>query len=217
MARWVIGVDVGGTFTDFAARETSSGVSIVHKRLSTPDDPSRAILLGLQELQQKAGILDKDIDRIAHGTTVATNALLQRKGARVAVATTAGFRDLLEIGRQVRPLIYDLQVDAPAALADRHNRLEVRERIAAFSGYDLSMLEPLQVVRYHPGEKYESHHDSFDLCDFAQRPRRHLTFLIYLNDLPGGGAGHTAFPRLNLQLEPKARAALVFNDVLDNG
>ena len=142
MARWVIGVDVGGTFTDFAARETSSGVSIVHKRPSTPDDPSRAILLGLQELQQKAGILDKDIDRIAHGTTVATNALLQRKGARVAVATTAGFRDLLEIGRQVRPLIYDLQVDAPAALADRHNRLELRERIAA----DGTVVTPLTVL-----------------------------------------------------------------------
>ena len=134
----------------------------------------------------------------------------------------------------------------------------VRARIAAFSGYDLGHLEPLQVlsartpharcahgigrrmygctvphvygllglqggcvrlqvVRYHPGEKYESHHDSFDLCDFAQRPRRHLTFLIYLNDLPGGGAGHTSFPRLNLQIEPRARAALVFNDVLDNG
>ncbi|MDG2405229.1 MAG: hydantoinase/oxoprolinase family protein, partial [Paracoccaceae bacterium] len=106
-------------------------VSVVHKRPSTPDDPSQAILRGLQELQQKAGILDKDIDGIAHGTTVATNALLQRKGARVAVATTVGFRDLLEIGRQVRPLIYDLQVDAPAALADRHNRLELRERIGA--------------------------------------------------------------------------------------
>jgi N-methylhydantoinase A len=131
MARWMIGVDVGGTFTDFAAREISSGVSVVHKRPSTPDDPSQAILRGLQELQQKAGILDKDIDGIAHGTTVATNALLQRKGARVAVATTVGFRDLLEIGRQARPLIYDLQVDAPAALADRHNRLELRERIGA--------------------------------------------------------------------------------------
>jgi N-methylhydantoinase A len=147
MARWVIGVDVGGTFTDFAARETSSGVSIVHKRPSTPDDPSRAILLGLQELQQKAGILDKDIDRIAHGTTVATNALLQRKGARVAVATTAGFRDLLEIGRQVRPLIYDLQVDAPAALADRHNRLELRERIAA-DGTVVTPLTELEIDKF---------------------------------------------------------------------
>ena len=115
----------------------------------------------------------------------------------------------------------DRRTSSTATLGGRHSRdwavAAVRERIAAFSGYDLSMLEPLQVVRYHPGEKYESHHDSFDLCDFAQRPRRHLTFLIYLNDLPGGGAGHTAFPRLNLQLEPKARAALVFNDVLDNG
>ena len=121
----------------------------------------------------------------------------------------------------VRSVATDRRTSSTATLGGRHSRdwavAAVRERIAAFSGYDLSMLEPLQVVRYHPGEKYESHHDSFDLCDFAQRPRRHLTFLIYLNDLPGGGAGHTAFPRLNLQLEPKARAALVFNDVLDNG
>ena len=80
------------------------------------------------------------------------------------------------------------------------------------------------MVRYQPGEKYEPHHDSFDTCDFAQRPRRHLTFLIYLNDVPGDdgpyaayGSGVTAFPRLNVQIAPKARAALVFNDVLDNG
>ena len=93
----------------------------------------------------------------------------------------------------------------------------VRQRIAAFSGYDLSMLEPLQVVRYHPGEKYEAHHDSFDTCDFAQRPRRHLTFLIYLNELEGDAGGHTAFPRLGVQVRPRARSALVFNDVLDSG
>ena len=74
-----------------------------------------------------------------------------------------------------------------------------------------------QVVRYQPGEKYEAHHDYFDLCDFEQRPRRHLTFLIYLNDLPGEDGGATSFPRLNVHVQPKARSALVFNDVLDNG
>ena len=93
----------------------------------------------------------------------------------------------------------------------------VRQRIAAFSGYDDHMLEPLQVVRYHPGEKYEAHHDLFDLCDFPQKPRRHLTFLIYLNDLPEGAGGDTTFPRLNLRVRPERHMALVFNDVLDNG
>ena len=94
----------------------------------------------------------------------------------------------------------------------------VRARIAAFSGYDDHMLEPLQVVRYHEGEKYEPHHDLFDLCDFPQKPRRHLTFLIYLNDLPGSSiGGETTFPRMKLAVRPERGMALVFNDVLDNG
>lgn len=93
----------------------------------------------------------------------------------------------------------------------------IRKRISAFSGYGDHMLEPLQVVRYHAGEKYEPHHDLFDLCDFPQKPRRHLTFLIYLNDLEEGEGGETTFPRLNLAIRPEKGTALVFNDVLDNG
>ena len=93
----------------------------------------------------------------------------------------------------------------------------VRARISAFSGYADHMLEPLQVVRYHEGEKYEPHHDLFDLCDFPQKPRRHLTFLIYLNDLGDGAGGDTTFPRLNLAIQPEKGTALVFNDCLDNG
>lgn len=131
MTDWVIGVDVGGTFTDFSARNTTNKNVHVHKRPSTPDDPSRAILDGLLELLDKAGIAGENIGRIAHGTTVATNALLQRRGAQVAVVTTRGFRDLLEIGRQVRPKIYNLQEDAPAPLAMRQNCLEITERIGA--------------------------------------------------------------------------------------
>lgn len=126
---WIVGVDVGGTFTDFAARNTATGELFVHKRPSTPSDPSEAILEGFRELQAKIGLSGDAVARFAHGTTVATNALLQRKGAKVGVVTTRGFRDLLEIGRQVRPLIYDLQADAPPPLADRRNRLEVGERI----------------------------------------------------------------------------------------
>lgn len=140
MAEWVIGVDVGGTFTDFSARNTTSREVYAHKRSSTPDDPSRAILDGLRELLDKAGISGASIGRVAHGTTVATNALLQRHGAQVGVVTTRGFRDLLEIGRQVRPKIYDLQEDAPAPLALRQNRLEISERIGA----DGEILVPLE-------------------------------------------------------------------------
>ena len=131
MTEWVIGVDVGGTFTDFSARNMIHSTVHVHKRPSTPDDPSRAILDGLDELLAKAGIAGTSIGRLAHGTTVATNALLQRRGPQVGVVTTKGFRDLLEIGRQVRPKIYDLQEDAPAPLALRQNRLEISERTGA--------------------------------------------------------------------------------------
>ncbi len=126
--RWVVGVDVGGTFTDFSARSLRDGSVRIHKRPSTPDDPSRAVLHGLRELTDKHGIDPRSIERFAHGTTVATNALLQRKGANVALVTTKGFRDLVEIGRQVRPHIYDLQLDAPQPLARRALRFEIDER-----------------------------------------------------------------------------------------
>ena len=128
-AGWIVGVDVGGTFTDFAAKNVVTGEFAVHKRPSTPHDPSEAILEGFGELQAKIGISGEDVGRFAHGTTVATNALLQCKGAKISVITTRGFRDLLEIGRQVRPSIYDLQTDAPPPLADRQSRLEIEERV----------------------------------------------------------------------------------------
>ena len=126
---WIIGVDVGGTFTDFCARNNANGQTIIHKRSSTPHDPSLAILLGLKELKLKFLFDKKRISRLAHGTTVATNSLLQRKGGELALITTKGFRDLLEIGRQVRPSVYDLQIDAPSPLIKRSNRLEIDERI----------------------------------------------------------------------------------------
>ncbi|MCA2012120.1 hydantoinase/oxoprolinase family protein [Cereibacter sphaeroides] len=128
---WLVGVDVGGTFTDFSARNLETGQVKLHKRPSTPDDPGRAVIDGLGELIAKHGIDPAAITRFAHGTTVATNALLQRRGARVAVVTTRGFRDLLEIGRQIRPHLYDLQLDYPAPLAPRELRFEIDERIGA--------------------------------------------------------------------------------------
>ena len=126
---WFIGVDVGGTFTDFHALNTADGRVELHKTPSTPDDPSRAILDGLAALMEAAGIKSGEIGRLAHGTTVATNTLIQRKGASVAVITTEGFKDLLEIGRQIRPKMYDMKADHPPPLAPRHLRFEVNERI----------------------------------------------------------------------------------------
>lgn len=129
--RWSVGVDVGGTFTDFFLRNEATRAVAVHKVASTPDDPSRAILTGLADLRARFGIADGDLASFAHGTTIATNALIERSGGRVAMITTSGFRDLIEIGRQVRPHIYDLKADAPAPVVYRAMRFEVVERIGA--------------------------------------------------------------------------------------
>jgi len=126
---WVVGVDVGGTFTDFCLLNRTTNDLFVHKVPSTPDDPSRAILEGLLAVRNRHAIQIDEISGFAHGTTVATNALIQRTGGRVAMITTAGFRDLIEIGRQVRPRIYDLKADAPPPVVSRAARFEVRERI----------------------------------------------------------------------------------------
>jgi N-methylhydantoinase A len=119
-----LGVDVGGTFTDFFLLDEASGETRTHKIASTPDDPSRAVLEGLRAL-----IPEGRLSLLAHGTTVATNALIQRRGAEIALITTAGFKDLLEIGRQTRPKIYDLKADHPEPLVPRERRFEVAERI----------------------------------------------------------------------------------------
>ena len=126
---WIIGVDVGGTFTDLCARNNRTGETVIHKRPSTPSDPAIAILNGIEEIRVKINDNEIKILRLAHGTTVATNALLQRKGGKLALITTKGFRDLLEIGRQVRPSVYDLQIDSPPALIERNYRFEVDERV----------------------------------------------------------------------------------------
>ncbi|MCU0726091.1 MAG: hydantoinase/oxoprolinase family protein [Planctomycetes bacterium] len=134
MAR--IGIDTGGTFTDFVrlGGEPGSGPCAVHKVLSTPDDPARAVLAGLAGI----GALGTS-DRLVHGTTVATNALLTRSSPPVAFLTTRGFRDILEIGRQDRPDLYALEPARPEPLVPRHLRLEVAGRI----GVDGTVLEPL--------------------------------------------------------------------------
>jgi len=91
----------------------------------------------------------------------------------------------------------------------------VRGRISLYSGYPEANIEPLQAVRYHPGEFYKPHHDYYNACETWQAGNRHFTFLIYLNEVEEGG--DTAFPRLNISVTPVAYAALVFNNCLDNG
>src|SRR3954452_9762501 len=125
-----IGIDTGGTFTDLCVFDEDTGVVHVKKVSSTPDDAGRAILDGTREFlgELRAGGFG-DIVSFAHGTTVGTNALLTRRGAKVALVTTAGFRDLLELGRGRRPSMYDQQADKPEPLVPRDLRLEVTERV----------------------------------------------------------------------------------------
>ena len=122
------GVDTGGTFTDFVF--AVGGKLRVFKLPSTPDDPSRAITEGLRRIADEAGSSLIDVE-VVHGTTVGTNALLQRRGARVALVTTAGFEDVIEIGRQARPELYNLNAVKPEALVASDLRFGVHERIAA--------------------------------------------------------------------------------------
>ena len=123
-----LGVDVGGTFTDLVL-VSPDGVARTRKVLSTTANYAEAIVIGVRELAIQAGIAARDIGEIIHGTTVATNAILERRGARTGLLTTEGFRDLLEIGRLRLSRLYDLDFERPAPLVPRRWRREIRERM----------------------------------------------------------------------------------------
>ena len=124
---WAVGVDVGGTFTD-AVAVRADGATRLAKVVSTPDDPSRALVAALRALARD-GVEPADIERLVHGTTVATNALVTGTLDRVVLVATAGFRDVLGIRDGMRAAMYDLFAPRPVELVRRVDRLEVRERI----------------------------------------------------------------------------------------
>ncbi|GMR22343.1 MAG: hydantoinase/oxoprolinase family protein [Acidobacteriota bacterium] len=129
-----IGIDIGGTFTDLVYRDDEQQSLESLKLPSTPDDPSRAALSGIRTLCEQAGSEPEAIDLLFHGTTVATNILLEGKGARVGMVTTRGFRDLLHIGRKDRPFNFSNYQDIPRQsrpLVKRRHRLTVKERVTA--------------------------------------------------------------------------------------
>jgi N-methylhydantoinase A len=136
-----IGVDIGGTFTDLVWVDDATGGIQVGKVLTTPKDPAQAVEQGVVGLLHDAGHLPTHVRTLIHGTTLATNALIERKGARTGLLATEGFRDAVEIGREGRYDMYDLFIDPPAPLVPRHLRLEVPERVTA----DGSVLRPLDV------------------------------------------------------------------------
>jgi N-methylhydantoinase A len=137
-----LGVDIGGTFTDLVWVDDATGEVRVGKLLTTPKDPAQAVEQGVLRLLEDAGAVPAGVRALIHGTTLATNALIERKGARTGLLTTAGFRDALEIGREGRYDMYDLFIDPPAPLVPRHLRLEVEERLNA----DGSVRRPLDVA-----------------------------------------------------------------------
>jgi len=127
--RYILGVDVGGTFTDLALIRLADGRAFYHKASSTPADPSIAVAEGIGILLEQTGVKPSQVHYFGHGTTVATNAVITGRTARTALITTDGFRDILEIRRQRQPHNYDIRLNKPAPLVPRHLRRELRERV----------------------------------------------------------------------------------------
>lgn len=125
----IIGVDVGGTFTDIILTDTTTGQQFIHKIPSTTQSQEIAVIEGIKGLFEKHNISPDEVSLVVHGTTVATNAMLERNGARVVLLSTQGLEDVLEIGRQNREDIYSLSADRPEPLVARNDRIGVRERL----------------------------------------------------------------------------------------
>jgi N-methylhydantoinase A/oxoprolinase/acetone carboxylase beta subunit len=134
-----LGCDIGGTFTDFVLLDDRSGEVTIHKCLTTPRDPSDAVEQGIRALQEKRPGFVEHLGEIIHGTTLVINAIIERKGAKSGLITTSGFRDILELGREIRYAPYDVFAEFPKPLIPRRFRLEVDERVRS----DGKVLRPL--------------------------------------------------------------------------
>lgn len=134
-----LGCDIGGTFTDFVLLDDRTGQIRINKCLTTPGDPSDAVEQGIRELEAESPDFVEKLNEVIHGTTLVINSIIERKGARTGLITTKGFRDVLEIGREIRYAPYDVFAEFPRPLVDRRFRLEVDERIRS----DGSVLKPM--------------------------------------------------------------------------
>ena len=128
MSNFRLGVDIGGTFTDIVFLN-DEGELYTHKVSSSVDDYARAIIEGLNEVFEKQGLAASDVEEVLHGTTVASNAILEHKGAKTGLITTRRYRDILELRRLRMPTLYDIEWEKPRPLVDRYLRLEVTERL----------------------------------------------------------------------------------------
>lgn len=129
MTQYRIGIDIGGTFTDFALIGDGIEGAFFHKELTTPNNPAQAVLEGLPNLLERAGIGVGDVGHIVHGTTLVTNSVIERRGTRTGMLVTKGFADILDIGREQRYDLYDLRIQFAEPLAATADRIEISERV----------------------------------------------------------------------------------------
>ncbi|MCY4452457.1 MAG: hydantoinase/oxoprolinase family protein [Immundisolibacterales bacterium] len=195
-----LGVDIGGTFTDFALFDEGGSRIAVHKRLTTPDDPSAAVLGGATALLERENVAMAAVESIAHGTTLVTNSIIERRGARAGMLVTAGFRDILDMGFEQRYDLFDLRLRWPDPLVPRRLRREVRERIA----HDGRVTEPLDRDGVHEAVHGLVNEDGIDALA--------ICFLhAYANPIHEEAAGEVvreAFPDLYV-----SRSAGVFGNM----
>ena len=161
-ARYRIGFDIGGTFTDFILVDGAQGRLHLHKCLTTPEDPSIGALAGLSDLLAAAGVELEDVGHVVHGTTLVANAIIERNGARLGLLTTRGFRDILEMGTEQRYDIHDLFLTFPEPLAARRDRREIAERMSR-DGTVLEALDP-DAVRREVRELVEDGVEALAVC-----------------------------------------------------
>lgn len=221
-ARWRAAADIGGTFTDLVLVDSAGTPKAVAKLLTTPEDFSEGLLEGLQRLLSEAGIEGEEICRLVHGTTIVTNALIERAGAATALLTTAGFRDVLEIGREDRYDLYDLDLALPEPLVPRRWRREISARVLADgtvrSPVDVAEVRrvvaeladegviSLAVTLLH-GYAFEAHEHEVEQLVHAEHPEMDITLGSQL--LPQlGEFDRTSTAVANAYVRPAVRAYL---------
>ena len=150
MSAFKLGIDVGGTFTDFVLLSEEDGNMAIGKTLTTPADPSQAVINGSQNILKRNGVAFEGIQAIIHGTTLVTNTLIERNGAPTGLITTEGFRDILEMGNEIRYDLYDLNIEQPMPLVPRRYRLGISERIDSRG----EIIQPLEMDEIRQALQY---------------------------------------------------------------
>ncbi|MCC3701823.1 hydantoinase/oxoprolinase family protein [Rouxiella badensis] len=183
---WRMGFDIGGTFTDLVLLNDETGVALRHKTLTTPHDPSEGAYTGLTQLVEMAGLEASEIQTITHGTTLAINALLERRGAKTAFVVTQGFRDVLVLGREYRYDIYDLNGAPAAPLIPRSQAYEINERLTS-KGDVVTPLDEQEVVTLAAKLRDEGYEAVAVLCMHAYAWPEHENRIeaILSRELPG--------------------------------